>query len=183
MLNTPQKWSALDVVGFSALIAQLVASLVLLARVPSLDFSVPVVQASAAGILSTLLIVSIRARGLRGSRAERLLLALFLGGMPLVYVGSWFRLQQPGWLWIELVGTCVFVVLAVLGWRRSAWFLAGGILAHGLLWDLPHHARQEFVPTWYTLGCLIVDVGMAIYAAVEVPWFARSTRVPAAALA
>ena len=72
----------------------------------------------------------------------------------------------------------IFAVLAVAGLRGSGWYLAVGIAAHGLAWDLWHHGRTTFIPDWYTIGCLIVDVGWGLYAASRVAvWDAESSRL------
>jgi hypothetical protein len=156
-----------DLLGLACLYAQLGASLWI---VPDWSPSAePVYLAAVGGVATSVFIAILRAAGMRGSAVERTALALFLGGMPLVYVASWLVAPAPGWLGIELVGVAIFVPLAVLGMTRSAWFLAAGIVAHGLGWDLWHYGHTPFVPDWYTIGCLVADVGIGIYAAIEAP--------------
>src|SRR5262249_20844784 len=82
----------------------------------------PTSLASVSAVVMLLLVVSFHLRGVRGSRNEQLLLAIFLFGMPLVYLSSLARSPTEGWLGIELVGFGVFATLAALGFRRSAWF-------------------------------------------------------------
>jgi hypothetical protein len=72
----------------------------------------------------------------------------------------------------------IFVGAAALGWRGSIWWLALGIAAHGLLWDLWHYGRTAFVPDWYTVGCLVTDVSLGVYVALQAPAFARSSAAP-----
>lgn len=122
-----------------------------------------------------LLILRLRLRGIRGSRAELRLLALFLAGMPLVYLADWFRFggQHP-WLWIELLGAAPYWTLAVLGVRGSPWFLVAGIGGHAL-WDGWHYQRTAFVADWYVIGCLVIDLAFAFYAAGQVPYWRRPT--------
>jgi hypothetical protein len=132
----------------------------------------PVYMASIGGVLTALTLLYLR-RKIRGGDMERASLALFLGGMPLIYVSSWFIAPQPGWLVIEIVGVVVFGALAVLGYFKSSWFLAGGIAAHGVFWDLWHVHRQSFVPDWYAIGCMAVDVMLGLYVALEAGNFKR----------
>jgi hypothetical protein len=112
------------------------------------------------------------ARGLgpRGVRIERHTLAAFLIGMPVVYIASW--LVTPGaersWLWIEAVGLPIYAALAVLGLRRSPWFLAAGIVGHGVFWDA-WHMSSEYVPLWYAVSCLLVDLALGLYVATRIP--------------
>ena len=160
----------LDVSGWLALYGQPLTSWL----VP--DWSVrhlaePVYLAVLANIAVVAFITLVRLTGARGSRSERTVLALFLAGMPVIYVSSWLLSPQPGWLWVELSGCAIFSALAWLGSVRSAWFLALGILAHGVFWDLWHHDQTSFIPNWYTIGCGITDFGVSLYAAIQVPWF------------
>lgn len=168
MESRPASARGLDGLAFAALYAQLAAMFWVVPEWSLAHFQDPVYLAVAAVIATTLWITWLRARGRVGSKAERVTLALFLAGMPLVYVWSWLRSPQPGWLGVEVVGLAVFVGLAALGLTRSAWFLAAGIAAHGLGWDLWHYGRSSFIPDWYALGCLITDVGVGFYAAVQV---------------
>lgn len=133
------------------------------------------------GVLGYLLVLALvlrlRLKGARGTRSERRLLALFLAGMPVVYVADWLRFGgPPAWLWIELLGVVCFWALALLGWRRSPWFLVAGLFAHGL-WDAAHTGRTGFVADWYTVGCFLVDLAFAVYAAGQVRfWRLRELR-------
>ena len=158
---------AADILAFSFLFAQVPAILWIVPQWSIGLLREPVYLAVMASVLITVWITLLRLRGRRGSRLEQWALALFLAGMPLVYLWSWLRAPQPGWLGIELVGLVLFAGLAALGLFRSAWFLALGIAAHGLFWDLWHYGRTEFIPDWYTIGCLMVDVGIGVYAAME----------------
>jgi hypothetical protein len=167
----PSSAPGLEALAFVALYAQLAAVFWVVPRWSLAHFREPVYLAVAAGIATTLWITALRVRGLVGSSYERVALVLFLAGMPLIYLWSWLRSPEPGWLGLELVGLAVFVGLAGLGLVRSAWFLAVGIAAHGLGWDLWHYGRTPFVPDWYTVSCLITDVGMGFYAAVQVRRF------------
>ena len=64
--------------------------------------------------------------------------------------------------------TLLSVVLALL---VSPWFLAIGLLAHGLAWDL-WHLDGRVVPRWYGWACALVDVGLALLVS---PWFLALT--------
>src|SRR6185436_2026472 len=79
---------------------------------------------------------------------------------------------QPAWLAIELLGLGIFGLLAVLGLKRSPWFLAIGIVGHGIVWDVSHRTAP-FMPSWYAIMCLLVDVGLGLYAAARIPGWRR----------
>jgi hypothetical protein len=86
---------------------------------------------------------------------------------PLVYV-SRYLFASTGrmanyWFWVELLGTIIFVALAVLGLKRSPWFLAVGIVAHGLAWDTWHYRNSTYIPDWYATACLAVDLAFGAY--------------------
>src|SRR5262245_20833816 len=71
-MKTSLGWSALDAAGLSALLVQFVVTVATAADIPSLDLRLPVVQATVAGLLSSVILIGLRLRGERGSRAERL---------------------------------------------------------------------------------------------------------------
>jgi hypothetical protein len=95
---------------------------------------------------------------------ERIVLAVFLGSMPLVYIGAWLTTGAFGSIGVELAGLLVYATVAIVGATRAPSVLAIGIAAHGL-WDLAHYRRSAFMPDWYALGCAVADAGVAIYAA------------------
>lgn len=96
-------------------------------------------------------------------RLERLLLALILGFMPLVYV--WAALLNGGArdVAIECAGLLVFGGIAMLGFLRSSLLLGLGIAAHGLCWDSWHHRQAAYIEGWYPLGCMGFDFAFGIH--------------------
>jgi hypothetical protein len=114
-----------------------------------------------------------------GIAIEKTAAALFLTGMPLVYVIRWLEVggsrNSTSWLGVELVGLLVYGVLALLGLKRSPWFLVVGIATHGIAWDAWHWLLgSPYVPTWYAVGCLICDLGLSGYLAMRVPAWRRA---------
>ena len=99
-----------------------------------IDLLDPCILASIASAVTLILIYVARWRGDAGVAFERGVLALFLASMPVIYLARWlaFRPENspPAWLAIELVGLGIFGLLAVLGLKRSPWFLAVGIVGH-----------------------------------------------------
>ncbi len=136
------------------------------------------------GVIGYLVVLAIvlrlRLRGARGTRAERRVLAIFLAGMPVVYLADWVRFDgPPPWLWIEAAGAVPFWALAVLGLRRWPGFLVAGLAGHAL-WDAAHYRRTDFVADWYVVGCLLVDLAFAVYAAGQVRfWRERAAGIEA----
>src|SRR6266700_198544 len=111
--------------------------------------------------------------GQRGITIERIVLALFLAGMPLVYIMRWLVQRSgagSGWLWVELLGLVVYVALAVSGLKASPWFLVVGIVGHGLAWDSWHYYTDTaYMPRWYAIACLLADIGLGLYIAARIP--------------
>jgi hypothetical protein len=161
-------WPSLDAVGLVFLYAQLAAALWIVPEWSPSHLGEPTFLAGVSGVLTSLALIALRWLDVPRWPIERALLALFLGGMPFVYVASWMVAPQPGWLPVELLGVAIFVPLALLGWWRSPWFLAGGIAAHGLMWDLWHFGHSSYIPDWYAIGCLVADVGIGVYAATTI---------------
>ncbi|HEY6938391.1 MAG TPA: hypothetical protein VI424_14625 [Terriglobales bacterium] len=111
---------------------------------------------------------------------ERAWLAAFLAGMPLIYVMGWFVARDhvaSSWMWVELLGLAIYAAFAVLGLKKSAWFLAIGIAGHGLAWDAWHYKNSAYVPDWYAVACLLVDVALAAYVAARVPAYREAWRI------
>jgi len=118
---------------------------------------------------------------LHGLIFERNLLAGFLVAMPLVYVARYLFAYTGRvasyWLWVEVLGTTIFVALAVLGVKRSPWFLAIGMVLHGLAWDAWHYRNSTYIPDWYVIACLAVDLSFGAYMAARVPAYQRASRM------
>ena len=110
---------------------------------------------------------------------ERAWLAVFLVGMPLIYVMGWFVARDhaaSSWLWVELLGLAIYAAFAVLGLKKSAWFLVIGIAGHGIAWDAWHYKDSAYVPDWYAVACLLVDLALGAYVAVRVPAYREARR-------
>ena len=109
--------------------------------------------------------------GTKALMIEPILLTLFLAGMPLVYIASWLVTggASSAWLGVEILGLPLYVSLAVLGLKRSPWFLVVGIAAHGIAWDSWHYSHSAYIPNWYAIGCLLADVSISTYIATRIP--------------
>jgi hypothetical protein len=113
--------------------------------------------------------------GLRAMKFERAWLAAFLVGMPVVYLLGWLGARNraaTSWSWVELLGLALFAALAVLGLKKSPWFLVIGIAGHGIAWDSWHYKNSAYVPDWYAVACLLVDLALGAYVAARVPIYA-----------
>ena len=113
----------------------------------------------------------------RPIHTERLLFAAFLCGMPFVYVAQYLtaaNAKPGGWLWLEVAGIPIFATLALLGVKISPWFLVIGIAAHGVGWDSWHYRNSAYIPDWYSISCLLVDITIGAYAAVRIPMRLRA---------
>jgi len=162
-------------------IFSVVGTWIALFRVPwQLSADPCLVAAAATGVITNSLWLT-RWLGSRGVIFEQYLLAAFLVYMALVYVMRYLfvstaRAENP-WLWVEILSVLIFATLAVLGVKRSPWFLVIGIAAHGLAWDSWHYRNSTYMPDWYVIACLAVDVGLAAYVAARFPVYQRASRV------
>jgi hypothetical protein len=103
---------------------------------------------------------------------ERTMLAGFLVAMPLVYVMSWFAARDhaaSSWIWVEHLGLALFAAIAALGLKNSPWFLAIGIAGHGFAWDLWHYKNSAYIPDWYAVACMLVDLALGANVAARIP--------------
>ena len=163
MTSETNGWDALQILGMALLLGQLAC--VSLAPEPLWGhLTEPPYCATASAVLVTVALALLRWLRPRPVRLEKLILALFLAGMPVIYL--WAALLEPGApsFRIEALGIVVFWLLSGLGYLRWPLLLGLGILAHGLGWDLWHHGGSTFIPDWYSLGCLIADAGIGLYA-------------------
>jgi hypothetical protein len=130
-------------------------------------------QAMAISGATIVLLYGTRLLGGRGIAIERVVLALFLAAMPVVYILRWLMARDgagSGWLGAELFGFVIFAAVALMGLKVSPWYLAGGIAAHGIAWDSWHYSIHEtYMPHWYAIACLLVDVGLGMYVAARIP--------------
>lgn len=137
-------------------------------------------QASIAGGATIVVLFVTRFLGSAGIAIERVWSAVFLAGMPVVYIVRWLVEKgggaHPAWFWVELLGFPLYAGLAIAGLKRSPWFLVAGIAAHGLAWDAIHYLNTAYIPVWYVTGCLLVDVGLSLYLATRVPAWRDSER-------
>ena len=102
----------------------------------------------------------------RPAAHERLLLTLFLAGMPLIYLANWARFDgASAWGLFEILGLLIYGGLALFS-RKRLLLLSIGIAAHGL-WDLLHYNQALYVPNWYVLACALVDLAVGLYAFVR----------------
>lgn len=114
-------------------------------------------------LLTLVALAALRPFGTRGYRLERVLLSVFLVGMPLVYVAS-SVLHGSGRLafMLELAGLALYATLALLGRVRSFRFVALGIAAHAL-WDIAQYGRTDYIPDWYSIACVLVDTTLGLF--------------------
>jgi len=165
------------------IIVSVVGTWIALYRVPWRVSGDPCLVAAAATAVVVACLWLTRWGGLRAVSLERSLLAGFLVAMPLVYVARYLFASSgraANWLWIEVLGTTIFVALAVLGMKRSPWFLAIGMVAHGLGWDMWHYRSSTYIPDWYVMACLAVDLTFGAHVAARVPAYQRASRTETA---
>ena len=80
----------------------------------------------------------------------------------------------------EMVPGTIFMVAAVVGFRRSMWLVAGALVAHGVFdWLHPHLIANPGVPVFWPAFCGSYDLVAGAYLA----WLVvrRSGRAPSAA--
>jgi hypothetical protein len=158
----------MEILGIGALVLSTCLSLLLVPDITPANWYEPTILA---GVGTPLVLATLV--GWRIERApvawERMLLAAFLFLMPTVYLSSLaLHGGSRDWLTTEVIGQALFATIALIGWRVP-WVLAVGLASHGLGWDSWHHGRTQFIPDWYTIACLMVDVGYGVYALSRLP--------------
>ncbi len=122
----------------------------------------PAYCAMAGATLSAALYSAIHLAATNSEIWRRRLLALFLAGMPLIYLWGAILVGDTPAILLASVGACIFIPVAVLGYRKSILGLGVGIAAHGIAWDLWHHHRATYIEPWYPIGCLLVDLALCL---------------------
>ena len=65
----------------------------------------------------------------------------------------------------------------MLGVKRSPWFLAIGMALHGLAWDAWHYRKSNYIPDWYVIACLAVDLAFGAYIASRVLTYQSASHI------
>ena len=104
----------------------------------------------------------------RREHLERLLLAVFLAAMPVIYFWGALENREAIGALVEFAGFLIYGAWALVGYRRSTLLLGLGIAAHGIGWDSWHHDHASYIDAWYPSACLLVDVAFAVAIAVHV---------------
>jgi hypothetical protein len=151
-----------DRVALGALVAQLLAVFWLAPGAVLHSPAEPTSLATFCSVAVTLLLLASRLAGT--DRFDRLVLAVFLAGMPIIYAWAAILHGGRGDLGVEALGVLAFVGVALAGYARWPWLIGIGILAHGLAWDSWHHGHSSYIPDWYSLGCLVTDLGVGAFA-------------------
>lgn len=87
--------------------------------------------------------------------------------VALVYVLFAFMAAPPSPVWHEVMAASLFIVAAIMGFRKNLWFVVMSLVGHGLF-DLVHfHAiSNSGVPVWWPGFCGSIDLvlGLALMA-------------------
>ena len=132
----------------------------------------PFLLAAVVGAVTVACLWLTRSLGSWAIKFERTMLAAFLAAMPLVYVTGLFAARDHAansWIGVELLGLALFAAFAALGLKNSPWFLAIGIAGHGFAWDSWHYKNSAYIPHWYAVACMLVDLALGAYVAARVP--------------
>ncbi|HWE24375.1 MAG TPA: DUF6010 family protein, partial [Myxococcales bacterium] len=90
--------------------------------------------------------------------------------------------SSASWIALELLGVVVYGGVALLGLRRSQWWLVTGWALHPV-WDIALHyfgPGSAFAPAPYALGCLAWDPIVAGYIAYRILGPAKEMSAPLA---
>jgi len=68
----------------------------------------------------------------------------------------------------ETVGALGFTLVAVIGYRTNLWWVAAGLVGHGVFDFFHHHLIHDpGVPPWWPGFCMAFDVSFGIFFAFE----------------
>jgi hypothetical protein len=114
-----------------------------------------------------------------GFDRERSYYATVLAVIGLLY-GLWAVMSgSTTTLLLESIGIVVFLILSVLGFKTSQWFLVAGLAAHGVYdYFHGHLFTNSGVPAFWPMFCGSYDVTAAAYLA----WLLHRRREPKPAM-
>ncbi len=172
---TTQKW--LEAAGFGLLFGVIAWSwLSLVPAAPWASYALnPAYFALVAVSVTAPVYAGLRLLPRRRPVQERLLVAAFLAGMPVIYLWAALLAHDSRGVLFEALGLIVYGGWALIGFRRSMLLLGAGIAAHGLAWDAWHHGSAGYIEPWYPFDCLIVDLAFGLLIAIQ----ALGARAPA----
>jgi hypothetical protein len=79
-------------------------------------------------------------------------------------------------LMLESAGVAAFVLLSLIGFRSTLWWVVAALAAHGVFdWFHGHLIADRGVPSWWPMFCLAYDVVAAAY----LSWLLGLSRVAA----
>ncbi len=109
-----------------------------------------------------------------GFDRDRSYYATVLAVIGLLY-GLWAVMSgSTTTLLLESIGIVVFLILSVLGFKKSQWFLVAGLAAHGVYdYFHGHLFTNSGVPAFWPMFCGSYDVTAAAYLA----WLIRRRRI------
>jgi hypothetical protein len=98
----------------------------------------------------------------RRTRDRRRVFGVGLVVAATIYIGFAVSRGDLNALLVESAGVALFGILAFLGVRYSAYFLALGWVAH-VAWDLLLHPVNgtSYAPWWYPVACIGFDLAVA----------------------
>lgn len=124
-------------------------------------------------ILAPLVALFARLTGLDRDRAFYPVVLIVVGHYYILFAA----MAGGAGLGVELAGFAVFATLAVLGFRISLWFVAAGLMLHGLF-DFTRHLLLEGhgAPVWWPDFCMAFDVAAGVVLAAMLLFGRRPVR-------
>jgi hypothetical protein len=122
-----------------------------------MEYVIGIVAAAGIGVFGTLV-------GFDKDRSFYPVVLIVIAALYLLFAAM---AGSAGSLASETIPALGFVVVAVLGFRRTPWLVVAGLALHGVF-DFFHHAviSNPGVPVWWPGWCLSYDVVAAAYLAV-----------------
>jgi hypothetical protein len=116
------------------------------------------------GIVAALLII-VLTRALSKHFTTRLIAATSLVAIAFIYVGFSLKDNPVSMIILDSGMALIFYFMAIIGYMRSDFLIASGIILHGV-WDIFHH-NGFFIgtdlPDYWPSFCLTVDIIDGLY--------------------
>ena len=102
--------------------------------------------------------------GAVGFDRERSFYPVLLTVIAILYILFAAMAGSTSAILMESVPALLFITTAVVGFKKSLWFVVGGLAIHGVF-DFIHHGiiSNPGVPAWWPAFCLAYDITAAVY--------------------
>ena len=97
-----------------------------------------------------------------GMTSERSLFPSALIAIASFYVVFAIETGQTNIIILNVIVTVVFILMAIIGFVKSLWFVVFGLFAHGVFDAIYAISGMSPAPGWWGMFCIVIDILWAL---------------------